>query len=169
MVRPTSHSLSEQTGKWTEAQLRQAISDWELQFRGKPKLIKDTELSEHHIKNSNLILWGDTASNSAIAKIIDQLPLQWTHSTLSLGHAEVGANSHVPVLIFPNPLNPNRYVVLNSGFTFSRFGHMSNATQTPKLPDWALVDITKPYNAGDPECIVAAGFFDERWRPKSAN
>jgi hypothetical protein len=169
MVRPTSHSLSERTGKWTEAQLRQAISDWELQFRGKPKLIKDTELSEHHIKNSNLILWGDTASNSAIAKIIDQLPLKWTHSTLSLGHAEVGANSHVPVLIFPNPLNPNRYVVLNSGFTFSRFGHMSNATQTPKLPDWALVDITKPYNAGDPECIAAAGFFDERWRPKAAN
>ena len=75
----------------------------------------------------------------------------------------------MPVLIFPNPLNPKRYVVLNSGFTFSRNGHMSNATQTPKLPDWALVDITKPYNAGDPACVAAAGFFDERWQPKSTN
>ena len=41
---------------------------------------------------------------------------------------------------------------------------MSNATQTPKLPDWALVDMRQPYNAGDPACIAAAGFFDERWQ-----
>ena len=68
------------------------------------------------------------------------------------------------MLIYPNPLHPSRYLVLNSGFTFSRFGHMSNATQTPKLPDWALVDMRQPYNAGDPACIAAAGFFDERWQ-----
>ena len=28
------------------------------------------------------------------------------------------AAHHVPILIYPNPLNPQRYVVLNSGFTF---------------------------------------------------
>ena len=119
--------------------------------------------------SSNLILWGDAGSNLLIERIIDQLPLNWTSDTLALGKAEAGAGTHVPVLIFPNPLNPNRYVVLNSGFTFSRFGHMSNATQTPKLPDWALVDITKPYNAGDPDCIAAAGFFNERWQPKTVD
>ena len=83
---------------------------------------------------------------------------------MRLGQAEAKSATHAPVLIYPNPLNPKRYVVINSGFTFSRFGHMSNATQTPKLPDWALVDMCQPYNAGNPGCIAAAGFFDERWR-----
>ena len=87
---------------------------------------------------------------------------------MKLGQAEAESATHAPVLIFPNPLNPKRYVVLNSGFTFSRFGHSSNATQTPKLPDWALADMRQPYNAGNPDCIAAAGFFNERWQPQKA-
>ncbi len=169
MVKPTGQANSEAIGKWTEAQLGQALSDWELQFRAKPRVVDDIDLTRDDIENSNLILWGDASSNLLIERIIDQLPLNWTSDTLALGQAEAGAGTHVPVLIFPNPLNPNRYVVLNSGFTFSRFGHMSNATQTPKLPDWALVDISKPYNAGDPDCIAAAGFFNERWQPKTVD
>ena len=169
MVKPTGRANSEAIGKWTEAQLGQALSDWELQFRAKPRVVDDIDLTRDDIENSNLILWGDAGSNLLIERIIDQLPLNWTSDTLALGHAEAGAGTHVPVLIFPNPLNPNRYVVLNSGFTFSRFGHMSNATQTPKLPDWALVDITKPYNPGDPDCIAAAGFFNERWQLKKVD
>ena len=169
MVKPTGRANSEAIGKWTEAQLGQALSDWELQFRAKPRVVDDIDLTRDDIENSNLILWGDAGSNLLIERIIDQLPLNWTSDTLMLGQAEAGAGTHVPVLIFPNPLNPNRYVVLNSGFTFSRFGHMSNATQTSKLPDWALVDISKPYNAGDPDCIAAAGFFNERWQPKTVD
>ena len=169
MVKPTGRANSEAIDKWTEAQLGQALSDWELQFRAKPGVVDDIDLTRDDIENSNLILWGDAGSNLLIERIIDQLPLNWTSDTLALGQAEAGAGTHVPVLIFPNPLNPNRYVVLNSGFTFSRFGHMSNATQTPKLPDWALVDISKPYNAGDPDCIAAAGFFNERWQPKTVD
>ena len=169
MVKPTGRANSEAIGKWTEAQLGQALSDWKLQFRANPRVVDDIDLTRDDIENSNLILWGDAGSNLLIERIIDQLPLNWTSDTLALGQAEAGAGTHVPVLIFPNPLNPNRYVVLNSGFTFSRFGHMSNATQTPKLPDWALVDISKPYNAGDPDCIAAAGFFNERWQPKTVD
>ena len=169
MVKPTGRANSEAIGKWTEAQLGQALSDWELQFRAKPRVVDDIDLTRDDIENSNLILWGDAGSNLLIERIIDQLPLNWTSDTLALGQVEAGAGTHVPVLIFPNPLNPNRYVVLNSGFTFSRFGHMSNATQTPKLPDWALVNISKPYNAGDPDCIAAAGFFNERWQPKTVD
>jgi dienelactone hydrolase len=169
MVRPTGQARSPLIGRWTAAQLGQALSDWELQFRAKPLIKDDNDLTDADIDDCNLILWGDPQSNSAIARVIGQLPIKWNETALQLGQAEAAATTHVPVLIYPNPLNPSRYVVLNSGFTFSRCGHMSNATQTPKLPDWALVDITVPYNAGDPDCIAAAGFFDERWQPKAAN
>jgi hypothetical protein len=35
--------------------------------------------------------------------------------------------------------------------------------QTPKLPDWAIVDITVPPSAQWPGQVNAAGFFDEGW------
>ena len=166
IVKPTGKAMTEHIGKWTAAQLDQALLDWEMQFRGKPKVVKDIDLSANEIESNNLILWGDFKSNSIIAKIINQLPLIWNHESIKLGQTKAPSNTHIPILIYPNPLNQRKYIVLNSGFTFSRFGHMSNATQTPKLPDWALADMFKPYNAGNSECIKAAGFFDEQWQPK---
>jgi len=67
------------------------------------------------------------------------------------------------VLVYPNPLNPKRYVVLNSGFTFREYDYLSNARQTPKLPDWAIVDVSVPVSSRAPGGIVNAGFFGERW------
>ena len=67
------------------------------------------------------------------------------------------------MLIYPNPLNPKRYVVLNSGFTFREYDYLNNARQTAKLPDWAIVDTTVPPSPLDPGKIVDAGFFGERW------
>ena len=168
MIRPTGQAMTRLAAQWAEAQLGQALSDWELQLRGKPLVKDDINLTAADIADCNLILWGDPKSNSAIARVIDQLPLKWNETTVKLGQAEAESTTHAPVLIFPNPLNPKRYVVLNSGFTFSRFGHSSNATQTPKLPDWALADMRQPYNAGNPDCIAAAGFFNERWQPQKA-
>ena len=75
----------------------------------------------------------------------------------------MSAGHHVPVLIYPNPLNPKRYVVLNSGFTFREYDYLSNARQVPKLPDYAVVDIDKPVTSRAPGGIVAAGFFTETW------
>ena len=71
--------------------------------------------------------------------------------------------THAPILIYPNPLNPNRYVVLNSGFTFREYDYLNNARQIPKLPDWAFVDTTVPPDDRWPGKIVQAGFFNENW------
>jgi hypothetical protein len=54
-------------------------------------------------------------------------------------------------------------VVLNSGFTFRETDYKSNAMQTPKLPDYAVVDTTTPPNGRFAGKIVLAGFFDEHW------
>jgi hypothetical protein len=54
-------------------------------------------------------------------------------------------------------------VVLNSGFTFSEFGNASNARQTPKLPDYAAIDIGTPRAGRGADRVVEAGLFGERW------
>ena len=63
---------------------------------------------------------------------------------MKLGAGTHDAGHNVPVLIYPNPLNPKRYVVLNSGFTFREYDYLSNARQVPRLPDFAVVDVDSP-------------------------
>ena len=71
------------------------------------------------------------------------------------------------ILIFPNPLNRDRYVVLNSGFTYREYAYLNNARQVPKLPDWAVIDLETPPDTLWPGKVVAADFFNERWELKS--
>ncbi|MBI4663212.1 MAG: prolyl oligopeptidase family serine peptidase [Verrucomicrobia bacterium] len=40
----------------------------------------------------------------------------------------------------------------------------SNSLQTPKLPDWAIVDLRTPPSQKWPGLIVSAGFFDDQWQ-----
>ena len=82
---------------------------------------------------------------------------------MALGDKRFPAKTHAPILIYPNPLNPEKYVVLNSGFTFREFDYLNNARQVPKLPDYAIVDTTTPPDGHYPGKIVLTGFFDEDW------
>ena len=77
---------------------------------------------------------------------------------------EYDAANHAPILIYPNPLNPARYVVLNSGFTYRDYDYLNNARQVPKLPDWAIIDLRTPPNARWTGKVADAGFFDESWQ-----
>ena len=72
----------------------------------------------------------------------------------------------MPLLIYPNPLNPERYVVLNSSFTYREYDYLNNARQVPKLPDWAIYDAASPATSQRPGKLIDAGFFDERWNKK---
>ena len=125
----------------------------------------DKDITDADIASSNLILWGDPSSNRIIERIADKLPIKWTKDGVELNGEKFSA-THLPILIFPNPLNPNRYIVLNSGFTFREYDYLNNARQVPKLPDYAIVDATTPMTSRLPGKIVAAGFFDERWQLK---
>ena len=72
--------------------------------------------------------------------------------------------SHALIAIYPNPLNPSRYVVLNSGPTPREFDYLNNARQVPKLPDYAVIDLATPPGPRWPGRIALAGFFGERWQ-----
>ncbi len=134
-----------------------------LLVRGDALVRDDSQITDADIASSNLVLWGDPGSNRILARIAGKLPVKWTGESLVVGKQQFPASSHGLVLVYPNPLNPNRYVVLNSGFTFREFDYLNNARQVPKLPDWAVVDTTTPPNERYPGKVVAAGFFGESW------
>ncbi len=169
MVRPTGKALNEKVGAWTAGEMDHAIEHWRRHFRGDARVKDDTAITEADIAAHHLVLWGDPASNQLLAKIADKLPIHWDARTVKAGKETFPAASHVPVLIYPNPLNPKKYIVLNSGFTFREYDQLNNARQVPKIPDFAIVDISQPVTSRAPGGIATAGFFDERWELTSAS
>ncbi len=163
-VRPTGKFTHAGVEKWVQAELDRAIAAWRQQFRGQARVKNDTEITAADIASANLVLWGDRSSNAVLAKIADKLPIGWTDNYLVVGEQRFAADRHAPILIYPNPLNPERYVVLNSGFTYRDADYSNHPRQFAKLPDWAIVDLTTPPDGRRPGRIAAADFFDERWQ-----
>ena len=165
-VLPSGESKDPKVQEWVSAESQHAMTHWRKHFRGDVRQVMDNDLTEQMIAQSNLILFGTPQSNTAIKSIAGDLPLTWNESEIAIGSHVASGSAHVPIMIYPNPKNPDRYIVLNSGFTFREYDYLNNARQTPKLPDWAIVDVTDGATLTDPGKIVFADFFDENWQPK---
>jgi pimeloyl-ACP methyl ester carboxylesterase len=163
-VAPTGKGMNPGGEKWAMAELIRAKEQWRGLFRGEAQTKRDSDVTEADIAAANLVLWGDPASNKMIARIVEKLPINWTEKEIVVGAKTFDASHHSLLLIYPNPLNPKHYIVLNSGHTFREDHNRTNSQQTPKLPDWAVIDLNTPPNGKAPGRVVAAGFFDENWQ-----
>ena len=156
-VRGTSRPWHEATGKQAESNLERFALEWAKYFRGVLPVKDDLDVTNEDIASKNLILFGDPASNSLLASVVDGLPLEWTREAITLAGKKYSAADHVPVMIYPNPLNANRYVVLNSGHTFHAADFQgTNALLYPRLGDYAILRLN--------EEVATSGLFDDFWR-----
>lgn len=164
VVPPDQAPADPLAARWTEFELEHFRSRWQALMRGDlpEKAAKDITIGD--LRDANLILWGDPESNRVLARIADKLPVSWAKDTFTMNGKTYDRHAHVPVLIFPNPLAPDRYIVINSGLTFREGHDRTNSLQNPKLPDWAVIGLDVLPDALSPGRIVEAGFFDEDWK-----
>lgn len=164
-VRGTGKPWHAATQKWADAKLEQFRADWAKHWRGELRIINDVDVTRAQIASNNLILFGDPSSNSIIGDVLDALPLRWTKDEIDFAGKKVAAAGHLPVLIYPCPLNANRYIVLNTGPTIPSADYVkTNALLYPRLGDFALLRVNP--NAADAAGYetVAAGLFNEFWQ-----
>jgi predicted esterase len=164
VVEPSGRSSDPRFQRWVDFESNHFHDRWPIIMRGNLRIKKDRDVTEADLAKYNLILWGDATSNSVIAKVATALPIDWTTGGITVGKRHFDAAGHALALIYPNPLNPAKYVVLNSALTFREKADQNNANQNPKLPDWAVIDLAKDPDENSPGGIAAAGFFDERWQ-----
>ena len=167
-VSPSGTCRSAAVENWVKGEQDHAVKQWRQQMRGDAVVKRDTDISEQDIATSNLILWGDPQSNQVFARIAEKLPIHWTSDSVQAGDRSFDPAHHAVIAIYPNPLNPGKYIVLNSSFTYREYDYLNNARQVSKLPDWAIVDVRTPADSRFPGKVVAADFFDEQWRFKLA-
>ncbi|MBU6236487.1 MAG: prolyl oligopeptidase family serine peptidase [Planctomycetes bacterium] len=165
-VPPASDGLHPETQRWVQSEFDRAVREWHRQMRGEVRIKKAADVTPDDMKKYHLILWGDPQSNPLIAQFLPKLPLRWSAVSLDIGGKSWDTKSHMPVMIYPNPASPNKYIVLNSSFTYREYDYLNNARQVPKLPDWAVIDLSEPPGTRWPGKIADANFFDEQWQVK---
>jgi hypothetical protein len=166
-VRPTGTPWSEDVGDWAAKRLDDLRKRWSRTERGVLPVKDDRDVTEDDIRRFNLVVYGDPGSNRLLSELLPKmqsLDLRWTRDNLTLGARSFSAATHAPVLVYPNPSSPGRYVVVN-GILPERAIRRSRSTTVmsmePPIGDYAVVEVSGGAKRRD--ALALGGFFNESW------
>lgn len=141
---------------------------WEAWQHVPCRLKKDNDISENDIAQFNLILFGGPNSNSVTKKIEADLPIRFEKNTVVVGEKNFSGESAGAAFIYPNPLNRERYVVVNAGNSWQAMDGI--ARRIGSEFDYIIFDErTTGINFHQGNMTVdgsplACGFFDQDWQ-----
>jgi len=169
VVLPDAKPDGTEVDKWARIEAKHFFTRWRSLMRGDAMFRKAGDVTEKDIQDCHLVLWGTPQTNSMLRSLLETKSLSevitWNDSVLKIGDQGGPVANSVPVFCYPNPLNPSRYMIVNSGLTFREVHDKTNSLQNPKLPDWAILDITQPPTLESAGKVIAADFFDNQWKP----
>ncbi|TWT57612.1 Prolyl oligopeptidase family protein [Thalassoglobus neptunius] len=157
---PWSGELSDYSS-WVLDRFSGEFDKW---MRAVPQRVDDQSVTEELIRKNNLVLFGDPGSNEILGRIHENLPVQWSRDQFTFDGKTYSTRDHAFVLVYPNPLNPRKYVVLNSGMTMrTKDFKASNSWLFPKIGDYAVVKFSEKEDGSFDETVVETGIFDAHW------
>lgn len=136
--------------------------DWLLFSQGAPSVLPDSRVTEKLIASCNLILFGTPEGNEIIKRIMPELPIKIRNGSYHVGTRSYDASQFGLSMIYPNPLNPKRYVVVNSGPVWGK--GLARNHKYDMLPDFIVFTEEASNDGTDASMFVCAGFFDQHWR-----
>jgi len=160
LVRPSGTPWNDAVNQQSIRTLDHFDKQWAKYFRGHPFIKNDTDVTQADFSKYNVVLFGDPGSNRWIAKLNGKLPFKWTKGTVTLGEQSFPANENYPAMVYPNPLNPAKYVVLNTGLTITDREYNGDYG----MPQWGDYAIVKVNPGADMPTPQVAGLFDEKWQ-----
>jgi len=151
----------------TELLYRQARWEamrWWHRANGYVDVLPDTEVTDVEVRNRNLILFGGPAENEITSRINSKLPIRLEKGSFRVGKKVIRGRGLAAEFIYPNPLNPEKFVFVHEGSDSLGLG-ISTSFGTiysgAGLPDFIIFDETvKLRGWGGALCT---GFFDTDW------
>lgn len=114
----------------------------------------DSAVTEKDIADKNLIVVGTPKQNRFLMKMADKLPATFLDDGVKIAGKEYRGPDVGLVMIYPNPLNPERYVLL--------LPEVYWGTKTWDYPDYLV--LRAPQQGSKMGAILAKGNFDARWQ-----
>ncbi len=152
---------SEETKLASRKAISTGVVEWYEFAAGIPRVKKDEEITEEDIKLYNLVLYGTPATNSVVKRIAEKLPVTIGEGKFTVGKNTFEGENLGMVLCYPNPLNPEKLVVVHSGLAWG--AGLSRNHKLDLLPDYIVYDDTFAA-AGGTNNYRVAGYFDINWK-----
>ncbi len=129
----------------------------------------DVDVTKADIEQYSLVLVGTPKGNRLISQIADRLPIRIADNSVTMGNQKYTGQTVAASLIYPNPLNPNRYVVVHTGVSKKALYYVAHPPRL--IPDYLIYDASKWARKGgrvlgDDRDVLAGGFFDKYWQPR---
>jgi S-layer protein (TIGR01564 family) len=86
--------------------------DWQKQ---EPRVFKDTEIKDADLSKYSLLLVGGPDANRVTRKLADRLPLRISVDRITIDGKDFAVKDAAVQMLYPNPLNPERYVWIAAG------------------------------------------------------
>ncbi len=147
---------------------------WKRRFQSWPPVRDDTGVTAADISAKNLMLFGGPHANSVTARVMPNLPARIEGKKITVGKREYSGRDLGLKLCYPNPLNPQRLVILQASTSWRGMWQMTH--RFGNWFDWMPLDnrewfdfcVFDDKSAGF-ETFLDVGFFDEDWSLARAN
>ncbi|AKF07082.1 extensin family protein [Sandaracinus amylolyticus] len=134
---------------------------WQHQQR----VVADTDVTDAMMARSHLVLYGTPGSNALIERMQDRLPIRVTSEGVQVGSRTYRAQGVGTRFVYPNPLAPSRYVIVQAAPTVEAVAAGHNLPDF--LPDWVVYEgrttRTRQRLISGRNGQLAQGFFDDQW------
>jgi dienelactone hydrolase len=146
-------------------------ASWKNWQRQPPRVFKDSELSDADAARYSLVLIGGPDDNLIARKLAGKIPLE-----ISADHVKIGPRSF-PVsdarveLIYPNPLNAERYVVVIAATSAAGMFFVNTDELGSADFDFVVQDSRAPSGpdgGSETTLAVAGGWFNRHWEFENA-
>lgn len=142
------------------------VTFWKQWQHQAPRVFKDSELSNDDASRYSLLLIGGPNENSAFKKLGGKIPLEISPDRIKIGSRSFEAADARVQIIYPNPLNRQRYVLTVAatsadGMVFWTPNNAQNAEF-----DFLIQDGHLPAGnqlASPVDFSVVSGWFDPNW------
>lgn len=134
---------------------------WNFQQR----VVADSEVTDEMMRSAHLVLYGSPGDNSVLERVRAQLPLRVTNAGIALGGQEFTGRDLGAKFIYPNPLAPERYLIVQTGTSVSAVSAGYNLPDF--VPDYVVFDAANLRSRArlvSSKRPLALGFFDSHWR-----
>ena len=130
-------------------------------------VVADTEVDEALMRTHHLVLYGTPGANSLLSRMEGRLPIRIDAAGVSVGDKRFTGAGVGTKFVYPNPLSPDRYVIVQAGPTIDGVNGGHNLPDF--LPDYVVYDAKTTRTR--PRLLFAAnqrplvqGYFDAQWR-----
>jgi hypothetical protein len=135
------------------------------------QVVRDVDVDQAMMESATLVLYGGPGDNAVLERLRERLPIHVEPGAVVLGTRRFEGDDVGTRFIYPNPLAPEHYLIVQAGATAAAAAAGNNLPDF--LPDYVVYDGT---STRERQRLVmprqgtrAVGFFDDSWlvRPEA--